>query len=388
MMARTRCQRASGVALRKPAVATAGSDCEHTFVFCEPGILHADADAFYASVAQRDDPALRGRPVLVGGGIVIAASYEARRYGVRSGMGGSLARRLCPQAIVAEPSWSAYRDASEELFAVLRRTALVVEALSIEEAFLDVSGLDGSARDIAVRLRREVREQVGLPITVGVARTKIVAKMASRAAKPDGLLVVPAHAERAFLDRLKVEQLWGIGPATASKLHDRGLRTVGDLAVLSEAALIAILGKGSGRHVHALAQNRDRRPVQAGRRRRSFGSQRAFGRSSGPPADLDAVLAGLVERVTRRLLAAGEAGRTVVLRLRFGDYSRATRSHTLPEATAAPEPILAATRMLLAAAMPAIERRGLTCIGVTVANLAGAGSGTQLELLDGARPET
>lgn len=344
-------------------------------------ILHADMDAFYASVAQRDDPVLRGRPVIVGGGVVMAASYEARRYGVRGGMGGAEARRLCPDVIIAEPCWPAYLEASKALFEVLHRLAPLVEALSMEEAFLDVGGLPPAARsprDIAVRLRREVREQIDLPITVGVARTKIVAKMASRAAKPDGLLVVPADAERAFLHPLRLEQLWGIGPASAAKLHAQGLRTVGDLARLGEPALIAILGKGPGRHVHALSQNRDRRPVQADRRRRSFGAQRAFGRTA-QPADLDDTIAALVERVTRRMGAAGDAGRTVLLRLRFDDYSRATRSHTLPEATAAAEPILAAARAMLAAAMPLIEREGLTCIGVTVANLAGADGGAQLE---------
>jgi DNA polymerase-4 len=352
------------------------------FVSDRACILHADMDAFYASVAQRDDPALAGRPVIVGGGVVMAASYEARRYGVRGGMGGAQARRLCPDAVIAQPCWSAYLEASRALFAVLHRLAPIVEGLSMEEAFLDVGGVapaEGSPRAIAVRLRREVREQTGLPVTVGVARTKIVAKMASRAAKPDGLLVVPPHAERAFLHPLQLEQLWGIGPASAAKLHARGLRTVGDVARLSEPELIAILGTGSGRHVHDLSQNRDRRPVQADRRRRSFGAQRAFGRSRRPPDDLDDTIAALVDRVTRRMAGAGDAGRTVLLRLRFEDYSRVTRSYTLPEATAAAAPILAAARTMLAAAMPLVEREGLTCVGVTVANLAGAGSGTQLE---------
>jgi DNA polymerase IV len=360
--------------------------CEHVFVWPGPIILHADVDAFFASVEQRDDPGLRGLPVIVGTGVVMAASYEARDYGVRSGMGGSRARRLCPQAIVAPSRWSAYVEASKAVFAVFEATAPLVERLSIEEAFLDVSGLvpaAGSPRDIATRLREDVREQVGLPITVGVARTKIVAKMASRAAKPDGLLVVPPAAERAFLYPLRIEQLWGIGPATAAKLHDRGIRIVGQLAELTEPTLVSILGKASGRHVHALAQNRDRRPVQANRPPRSFGAQRALGRSRSPPTPeaLDAALAALVERVTRRMLASGHTGRTVLLRLRFDDFSRATRSHTLPEATAGAEPILAAARMLLAAAMPVIARQGLTLVGVTVANIADARAGLQLELL-------
>jgi DNA polymerase-4 len=347
-----------------------------------PVILHADVDAFFASVAQRDDPALRGLPVVVGGGVVMAASYEARRYGIRGGMGGARARRLCPQLVVAESCWEAYVQASREIFAVFDELTPAVERLGIEEAFLDVGGL-GPPREIAERLRAEVRERVGLPITVGVARTKIVSKMASRAAKPDGLLVVAPQDERAFLDPISVRELWGIGRAIAAKLHEHGLRTIGELARLSEPQLVAILGTGPGRHVHALAQNRDRAPVQPNRPRRSYGAQRALGRAPHPDADLDATITRLVERVTRRMQSGGAAGRTVLLRLRFDDYSRVARSHTLPEATAASEPILAAARMLLAAAMPAIEREGLTCVGVAVTNLAGAGSGTQLELAIG-----
>jgi DNA polymerase-4 len=352
------------------------------FVSWNPVILHADIDAFYASVEQRDDPGLRGRPIVVGAGVVMAASYEARAFGVCGGMGGGRARRLCPQAIVTTPRWPAYVEASKAVFAVFAQTAPVVERLSIDEAFLDVSGVPESPRDIAARLREEVREQVGLPITVGAARTKIVAKMASRAAKPDGLLVVAPDAERAFLHPLRVEQLWGVGPATAKKLHDRDLRTVGQLAGLTEAALMSILGKASGRHVHALVQNRDRGPVQADRPPRSFGAQRALGRSAGLPEPeiLDAAISGLVDRVVSRMLPSGHTARTVLLRLRFDDFSRATRSHTLPAATAATPPILTAARMLLAAAMPMIERRGLTLLGVTVANLADAGGQMELEL--------
>lgn len=340
-------------------------------------------DAFYASVEQRDDPRLRGRPVVVGSGVVMAASYEARASGVRGGMGGARARRLCPQAIAVAPRWPAYLEASRAVFAVFERTAPVVEGLSMEEAFLDVSALVASAgapEEIAARLRREVRERVGLPITVGVGRTKIVAKLASRAAKPDGLLVVAPKDERAFLDPLRVEQLWGVGPATAGKLRDRGIATVGQVAELAESTLISLLGKASGRHVHALAHNRDRRPVQPNRPPRSAGAQRALGRSRRSPTDLDAVAVGLADRVARRLQASGHAGRTVVLRLRFADFSRATRSRTLPEATAAGEAILPALRELLAAAMPTIERRGLTLLGVTVANLVDVRAGVQLAL--------
>jgi DNA polymerase-4 len=217
-----------------------------------------------------------------------------------------------------------------------------------------------------------VREEVGLPITVGVARTKFLAKVASGVAKPDGLLVVPPDGELAFLHPLPVERLWGVGEATAAKLRDRAISTVGQVARLDEDVLVAMLGRASGRHLHALAHNRDPRPVQVGRRRGSIGSQRALGRRPRSPEEIDAYLAGLVDRVTRRLRAANRVGRTVVLRLRFDDFSRATRSHTLPQPTQNTHAVLAAARGLLAASLPAIELRGLTLVGVTVANLANA----------------
>jgi DNA polymerase IV len=353
----------------------------------EPTILHADLDAFYASVEQRDDPRLRARPVIVGAGVVLAASYEARAYGVRSAMGGARARRLCPQAVVVDPRWSAYIEASRAVFGVFDRTAPVVEGLSIDEAFLDVRGLErisGTPTEIAVRLRREVRERVGLPITVGVASTKHLAKVASGVAKPDGLIVVPPDRELAFLHPLRVERLWGVGPATAGKLHAEGITTVGQIAGLAEADLISILGRAAGRHLHAVAHNRDPRPVQARRRRGSFGSQCALGRSSLSPEALDAVVVGLVDRVTRRMRASARVGRTVVLRLRFADFSRATRSHTLREATAATRTILVTARGLLAAATPVIEHRGITLVGISVGNLERRSGVEQLVLpLDG-----
>jgi DNA polymerase-4 len=335
-------------------------------------ILHADLDAFFASVEQRDDPRLRRRPLIVGSGVVLAASYEARAYGIHSAMGGARARRLCPHAVVVDPRWSAYVAASKAVFEVFERTTPLVEGLSIDEAFLDVRGLgriSGPPRDIAVRLRLDVRERVGLPITVGVARTKFLAKVASGVAKPDGLLVVPSDRELAFLHPLTVERLWGVGPATARRLHDQGITTVGQVARLAEAALVSMLGRATGRHLHALAHNRDPRPVRAGRRRRSIGSQCAIGRGPRSPDALDAVIVALVDRVTRRMRASGRVGRTVVLRLRFDDFSRASRSHTLSRATAATRTILATARGLLAAAMPLVDRRGVTLVGVTVGNL-------------------
>jgi len=342
------------------------------FVVSEGTILHADVDAFYASVEQRDDPRLRGRPVIVGTWVVLAASYEAKACGVRTAMGGAQARRLCPQAVVVQPRMSAYAEASKAMFEVFEDTTPLVEALSIDEAFLDVGGLrriSGPPTDIAVRLRREVRERVGLPISVGVARTKFLAKVASGVAKPDGLLVVPPDGELAFLHPLPVERLWGVGPVTADKLRQRGITIVGEVAQLAEPALVSILGRASGRHLHALAHNRDPRPVQVGRRRRSIGAQRALGRTPRSPDAIDTIVVALVDRLARRLRAARRVCRTVVLRMRFDDFSRATRSHTLPEATAQTQTILATARGLLAVATPMIQRQGLTLVGVALANL-------------------
>src|SRR6476660_9751638 len=313
------------------------------FVPREATILHADLDSFYASVEQRDDPALKGRPVIVGAGVVLAASYEAKAFGVRSAMGGRQARQLCPDAIVVSPRIDAYLDASKAVFALFEDTTPLVEGLSVDEAFLDVRGLErisGPPVEIAARLRRRVFEQAGLPITVGIARTKFLAKVASGVAKPDGLLVVPPDRELGFLHPLAVEHLWGVGPVTARKLHLRGLTRVGQLARLPESMLVTILGRAAGRHLYALAHNRDPRPVIVGRRRRSIGSQCALGRSRKTPDAVDAILVSLVDRVTRRLRSAGRVGRTVVLRLRFGDFSRATRSHTLPLPTAHTQTVL------------------------------------------------
>jgi DNA polymerase IV len=340
------------------------------FVPCEGTILHADLDAFYASVEQRDEPRLRGRPVIVGAGVVLAASYEAKAFGVRTAMGGRQARTLCPQAVVVPPRMWAYAEASKAVYRVFDDTTPVVEGLSIDEAFLDVRGMEriaGTPAEIAARLKGAVLERVGLPITVGVARTKFLAKVASGVAKPDGLLVVPPRAELAFLHPLPVERLWGVGAVTSRKLRARGIETVGQVAWLDEDELVRLLGRAAGRHLFALAHNRDPRPVRVGRRRGSIGAQSAGRRRT--PAALDTALVGLVDRVTRRMRKAGRSGRTVVLRLRFDDFTRATRSHTLPYATFHTETVLATARGLLAAAMPLIEEQGCTLVGIAVANL-------------------
>ena len=342
------------------------------FVYGEATILHADLDAFYASVEQRDQPWLRGHPVIVGGGVVLACSYEAKRRGVRTAMNGRQARALCPDALVVPPRMRAYTEASRAVFAIFRDTTPLVEGLSIDEAFLEVGGLRriaGPPLEIAAELRARVARDVGLPITVGIARTKFLAKVASGVAKPDGLLLVPPDREREFLHPLPVERLWGVGRITSGKLHALGVRTVADAAALGEAGLVSVVGRAAGRHLNALAVGLDPRPVDTGRRRRSIGSQQALGRRTRGAGELDAILAGMLDRLGRRLRGAHRTSRTVVLRLRFDDFSRATRSHSLTESTAHTETLLEAARVLLGAALPMIEERGITLLGVSLSGL-------------------
>ena len=338
----------------------------------EATVLHADLDAFYASVEQRDAPALRGRPVIVGGGVVLAASYEAKARGVRTAMGGRQALELCPDAVVVPPRMEAYSAASKDVFAVFRDTTPLVEGLSIDEAFLEVGGLRriaGTPEEIAVRLRERVRTEVGLAISVGVARTKFLAKVASAVSKPDGLLVVDPEKEEEFLLPLPVERLWGVGAVTAEKLHRLGIRTVGQLAELEAATAQRLLGKATGAHVHALARLRDPRPVDTTRRRGSIGSQRALGTRPRSPEELDLILTQIVDRLGRRLRDGDRVCRTVVLRLRFGDFTKATRSRSFSSSTDRTALLLASARTLLAAAQPEIAARGITLIGLSLSQL-------------------
>ncbi|TYL50989.1 DNA polymerase IV [Agromyces mariniharenae] len=343
----------------------------------EATVLHADLDAFYASVEQRDAPELRGRPVIVGGGVVLAASYEAKARGVRTAMGGRQARDLCPDAVVVPPRMDAYSEASKAVFAIFRDTTPLVEGLSIDEAFLEVGGLRriaGTPEHIAVRLRERVRAEVGLPISVGIARTKFLAKVASAVSKPDGLLLVEPEREEEFLLPLPVERLWGVGAVTAEKLHRLGIRTVGQLAELEAAAAERLLGKATGAHLHALARLRDPRPVDSTHRRGSIGSQRALGTRPRSPEELDVILTQIIDRLARRLRDRDRACRTVVLRLRYGDFARATRSRTLRTATDRTSVLLAIAQGLLAGAQPRIADRGITLIGVSFSQLARADS--------------
>jgi DNA polymerase-4 len=342
-------------------------------------ILHADLDSFYASVEQRDDPALRGRPVIVGGGVVLAASYEAKAYGVRTAMGGAQARRLCPHAAVVPPRMAAYTQASNAVFEVFRDTTPLVEPISVDEAFLDVGGLrrvSGTPVQIAAQLRSEVRDRVGLPITVGIARTKFLAKVASQEAKPDGLLLVPPGRELAFLHPLPVRRLWGVGAVTTERLHAHGIDTVADVAELSQSTLASLVGAAMGRQLFALSRNVDPRRVSTGVRRRSVGAQRALGRAGNTmsPAEVDAVVINLIDRIATRMRAAGRTGRTVTLRLRFNDFGRATRSHTLPWATSSTQTLLVTARRLVTATGPLIADRGLTLVGFAVSEIDRSGA--------------
>lgn len=343
----------------------------------EPGrraaILHADLDAFYASVEQRDDPRLRGRPVAVGGGVILAASYEAKRRGVRTPMGIREARGLCPGLIVVRPRFEAYVEASHRVFEVFRETTPQVEAVSIDEAFLDVAGLrhiDVAPVEIGARVRAQVRERVGLPITVGVARTPFLAKVASRVAKPDGLLLVEPDGEDAFLHPLPVEQLWGVGDVTARKLRGYGLATAGDVAQLPASVLRGVLGPAAGGHLYAVVHGLTPVRLVTDRPRGSVGAQRAIGAGPHTAESVRSALLDLVDRVCRRLRAGHRTARTVVLRLRFADYTRATRSRSFAFATASGSELAIAAAALLDAAAPLIASRGgLTLVGVALTGL-------------------
>jgi DNA polymerase-4 len=336
-------------------------------------IVHVDLDAFYASVEQLRRPELRGKPVAVGGGVVLAASYEARRFGVRSAMPVGRARKLCPRLIVVSGSFSDYVDCSDRVFAVCQRYTPAVEQISIDEAFLDVAGavhLFGDPPTIAAAIRADVRSEVGLPISAGVATTKFLAKIASRVAKPDGLVSVEPGGEVAFLHALPVELMWGVGPVTARALADMGVSTIGDLARLPAETLAARLGPGAGRHLHALAWNRDVREVVTSRRAGSVGAQRAFGGDVTDPSFHRTVLRGLADRVGGRLRKNQRAGRTITLRARFADFTAVTRSTTLAAPVATTEALYRIGWYLTDRVMSeAAAGRGLSLLGISVSNL-------------------
>jgi DNA polymerase-4 len=346
-----------------------------------PPILHVDLDAFYASVEQLLHPELRGRPVLVGGGVVLAASYEARAHGVSAPMGVRAALARCPHAVVVNGSFERYVELSRLVMAVCRDHTPVVEQISIDEAFLDVSSsrhLTGEADEVGRSIRRRVRDDIGLPISVGIASTKFLAKVASGQAKPDGLLVVDPASELAWLHALPVRVMWGVGPVTEDRLLRHGIDTVGRLADTDPAALSRIVGVGSGRHLHALAWNRDSRTVGHEGRAGSVGAQQALGRGLDDDRELGRVLLGLADRVAGRLRRKGRAGRTLTVRVRFADLRAVTRSVTLPEAVRSTAALHHAGLPLLADGRA--DRRGpVTLVGISVSGLEDAGP-VQLEL--------
>jgi len=343
-------------------------------------ILHADLDAFYASVEQRDNPRLRGRPVIVGGGVVLACSYEAKRCGVRSAMNGGQARLLCPNAIVVEPRMDAYSEASAAVFEKFHDFTPFVEPISVDEAFLDVAGAEhlfGPAREIAAQLRTRVLVDIGLPLSVGVARTKFLAKVASAQAKPDGLLYVEPGKELEFLHPLPIEVLWGVGPVTATKLHDHGVDTVGDLARSGRADLQGYLGPHSGRHLRDLAHNLDPRPVDTARRDRSMGAQRALGNRVRTREELRREVLSLSEKVAARLRKADRVARTVTVRYRTQEMKHESRSRTLPEPTFETGLLTSTADELLLDLVDgphgpggALGRKGCTLVGITYSGLA------------------
>jgi len=341
-------------------------------------ILHADLDAFYASVEQLLDPALRGRPVAVGGGpnggVVLAASYEAKAYGVQGGMPGWRAARLCPRLQFVRGHFAEYQRLGDEVMSVLRDVTPLVERISIDEAFLDVSGathLFGPPRAIATTIRERVRAEVGLPISVGAARTKHLAKIASQVAKPDGLVVVEPGTEREFLDPLAVGLVWGVGPVNERRLADRGIRTIGDLAATPSAAVERLLGQGVGARLTALAHDDDPRRVVTARRAGSVGAQSAIRRRRPERDDVRAVLAHLADRVSRRLRAKDRAGRTITVRVRFTGMRSVTRAHTLAQPVAATLTITEVAERLAWAAIDAEPGEPeITLLGISVSKLA------------------
>ncbi len=301
-------------------------------------ILHADLDAFYASVEQMLDPSLRGRPIAVGGGVVLAASYEAKAFGVSGGMPGRRARELCPELQFVSGHFEDYQRLGDAAIDVMGDFTPLVERISIDEAFADVAGCEhlfGPPEEMAKSIRERVQAEVGLPISLGVARTKHLAKIASQVAKPDGLVVVPPGTEREFLHDLPVELMWGVGPVARARLADMGVFTIGQLAETPGWSLARILGRAVGGKLAALAQNRDHREVVTSRRARSVGSQSALGRKPAVKEVFRPTLRHLADRVASRLRAKSRAGRTVTVRVRFADLRAVTRSMTLPAAISA-----------------------------------------------------
>lgn len=349
----------------------------------EPTILHADLDAFYASVEQLLDPRLRGRPIAVGGGVVLAASYEAKAFGVKGGMAGRRAKELCPHLLFVGGHFSEYQRLGDAAIAILGDFTPLVERISIDEAFADVAGcthLFGSPDVIGATIRRRVREELGLPISVGVARTKHLAKIASQVAKPDGLVVVHPDTEREFLKDLPVGLMWGVGPVTEAKLRAEGIITIGQLAEAPGHSLEQLLGHAAGEKLSSLASNQDPRRTEPHRRARSVGAQSALGRKPATGDVIKPVLRHLADRVTSRLRAKSVAGQVVTVRVRFADMHAVTRSMTLNAPISATATVAEISEELVQAALTDHpSERTITLLAVSLSHLR-AQSTVQLEL--------
>ena len=346
-------------------------------------ILHADLDAFYASVEQLLDPSLRGKPIAVGGGVVLAASYEAKAFGVRSGMPGRRARELCPQLTFVAGHFSEYQRLGDAAIDVLNNFTPLVERISIDEAFADVAGcthLFGSPAEIASTIRRRVRTEIGLPISIGVARTKHLAKIASQVAKPDGLVVVDPAMELEFLHDLPVDLMWGVGPVTARQLAAIGVQTIGQLAKVPGYSLERLLGRAAGEKLTALAWNRDPREIRTHHRARSAGAQSALGRKPATEQVFRPTLRHLADRVASRLRAKSRAGRTVTVRIRFADLHAVTRSMTLDAPISATAILAEVAEELVCAALADYPReKTISLLAISVSHLE-TKSDLQLEL--------
>jgi len=336
-------------------------------------ILHVDMDAFYASVEQRDDPTLRGKPVIVGGpskrGVVSAASYEARPFGVRSAMPMVEALRRCPDAIVVGGGMKRYAEASEQIFAVFRRYSPLVQGLSLDEAFIDVTAsqaLFGDGATIAERIRKDIRDEVRLPASAGVAPSKFVAKIASDLDKPDGLVVVKEGEVASFLAPLSIDRMWGIGPRAASHLREHGFETMGDLAQADEGRLERILGSW-GKTVRRLAQGIDEREVVVGGAAKSIGAEQTFEKDLTKRVDVERHLLAQSRRIARRLVKAGLCGSVVVTKLKYADFTQRTRQRRLPEPVDDTDTIYEAAVSLLDRFPRGVDRVRLT--GVAVSDL-------------------
>jgi DNA polymerase-4 len=346
-------------------------------------ILHADLDAFYASVEQLLRPELRGKAIAVGGGVVLAASYEAKTYGVQGGMSGRRAKELCPNLLFVEGHFSQYQRLADQVMAVLDDFTPNVQRISIDEAFLDVAGsthLFGSPGDIAEQIRARVRSEIGLPISIGVAATKHLAKIASQVAKPDGLVVVEPERERQFLDPLPVGLVWGIGPVTQRRLAERGIHTIAQLAASPTESLEHFLGRALGSKVGALAANRDHRKVAPTGRAGSVGAQSAFGRRHPTDELLRSVLGHLADRVASRLRAKRRAGRTVTVRVRFAGMKAVTRSHTSPTPMSTTLTLAEIAEQLVRKALADhVDQAEISLLAISVSHLV-AQPGLQMEL--------